>query len=425
MEEQHKPSSPLPDFLAISKDASIFQSKQAPTDSVYSLSAPVLSTLEHRPTNYLPPSSDTHHHYAQAIISGYQLLHRGTIRYSFYDPNNLGQVSGATQCNFRRAFDNIERNIPIKFVEVNALNDAEIRVCLDNSTQYAAAHFPFNASGAGVASDIFLNPEYDQAYRSTGFQSSPGEHGFMTLLHEIGHTLGLKHPHQNPAEIESDIHNLSSTLMSYHFTGSSPATLMPLDLIALQSIYGKADFNEDNTLYEFIDPLVLYIDGEPFLSDASSAFKATLWDSGGHDTVDLSKMSFDPLGYIIDISPGGLIIEKNALKSDHYDYGYRLAFDVCLEDVVNSSSDDDIFLNNAANVISGYSPDKVTGFDVIHNHQSQDVLDLTAFSSKNITFSHEDTNLLLSLNEQSHILLNDYLSTTEHIQIRFEDMVMA
>lgn len=424
MEEPHKPNDPLPDFLALSKDASIFQNSQAPTDSLASLSAPTFSTLHSQSINYLPPPSDAHHRYAQAIISGYQLFHQGTIRYNFYDPNHLGLVSEATQQNFRKAFNSIEHNIPIKFVEVSAFNDAEIRISLDNNTKYAAAHFPFNASGAGIASDIFLNPEYDEPYISTGFQSNPGNHGFMTLIHEIGHALGLKHPHQKQTEIESAVHNLSNTVMSYHFTGSSPATLMPFDLIALQSIYGKANFHEDDTLYEFLNPLALYIDGELFLNESSSPFKATLWDSGGHDTVDLSKMPLNTLGYIIDLNPGGLIIEKNALKSDHFDYGYRLAFNVCLEDVINSSSDDDIFLNNASNIISGYSPNKKTGFDVIHNHQSQDVLDLTAFSSKSVIYNQENNDLILSLNENSHVLLTDYLASAEHIQIMFEDMVM-
>ena len=91
-----------------------------------------------------------------------------------------------------------------------------------------------------------------------------GDYGWETLIHEIGHTLGLKHPGAYNAGggaatgpyLSATDDNRRNTVMSYYdaadsknwtnTSGSSysyaavnPRTYMPLDILALQFLYGK------------------------------------------------------------------------------------------------------------------------------------------------------------------------------------------
>lgn len=59
-----------------------------------------------------------------------------------------------------------------------------------------------------------------------------GNYGYATILHELGHFLGLQHPNNNP-----NSSNTEWTIMSY--VGDQPrSTFSPCDLFALQWLYG-------------------------------------------------------------------------------------------------------------------------------------------------------------------------------------------
>lgn len=58
------------------------------------------------------------------------------------------------------------------------------------------------------------------------------------MLHEIGHALGLSHPHDGVKILAEDLDNISNTVMTY--TGSA-TELGRLDIEAIQKIYGTPD----------------------------------------------------------------------------------------------------------------------------------------------------------------------------------------
>jgi hypothetical protein len=74
-----------------------------------------------------------------------------------------------------------------------------------------------------------------------GFQNnSPiaGTSGYETLLHEIGHALGLKHPFEGTTVLARASDNTSNTVMSYTESGGPYSTYSPYDVAALMWIYG-------------------------------------------------------------------------------------------------------------------------------------------------------------------------------------------
>ena len=67
---------------------------------------------------------------------------------------------------------------------------------------------------------------------------------FEVILHELGHTMGLKHPFEDDPLLHPDLDNTTITIMSY--TGEpGVSNYGPLDVDALEHIYGprSGDFN--------------------------------------------------------------------------------------------------------------------------------------------------------------------------------------
>ncbi len=115
------------------------------------------------------------------------------------------------------------------------------------NTAWARGFFP-NTQPEIHAGDIYINTRSD----ANALPSyAPGSQGYFLLLHELGHALGLKHPHDDggsgrPTFTELEIEEWDFdlfTVMSYNDTNFdlvryNPATPMILDVFALQHLYG-------------------------------------------------------------------------------------------------------------------------------------------------------------------------------------------
>jgi serralysin len=229
--------------------------------------------------------------------------------------------------------------IALDLVQTNA-NTAEIRMGVSTMPSTAWAYTPSETTQAG---DVWLG---------TTYLASPakGNYAYLTIMHEIGHALGLAHPHEAntlsasgaapddglcpccagalhgqisgaqsvpSAATASVIDAMAHTIMSYRsYEGQSVSvgytnetygyaqTPMVRDIAAIQYLYG-ANYNTraGDTVYRWSEST-----GEKFINGvgqgapgSNKVFEA-IWDGGGRDTFDFSEYSTD---LRIDLTPGG------------------------------------------------------------------------------------------------------------------------
>ena len=171
----------------------------------------------------------------------------------------------------------------------------------------AYAHFPAPWAEGG-----------DVWFERSGDDPVAGNYDFMTIIHEIGHALGLKHPHETYGFPEMPIgaDAIEFTVMSYRtYIGDGlngydaeewgfPQTYMMLDIAALQHMYG-ADFGTraGNTTYAW-DPETgtTTVGGEVAIAPGGNRVFLTVWDGGGVDRYDFSAYK---TGVDADLAPGG------------------------------------------------------------------------------------------------------------------------
>ncbi len=98
----------------------------------------------------------------------------------------------------------------------------------------ASADWEVDASGNVTSADV----DGYVVLHSSISNVSPGTGSYQLLLHELGHALGLKHPHDPSINLFPTEDNTDNTLMSYLNTGVVKAEFQEYDLAALDWIYG-------------------------------------------------------------------------------------------------------------------------------------------------------------------------------------------
>lgn len=356
-----------------------------------------------------------------ALASGYRWT-TTALTYSFYsDAVFAGQyygrevgvreVSAAVKQNVRRILATYGSFMNVTFTEVaeTAGSVGAIRVMTSTQDTYAYAYFPSSSTGANVGGDVHLNPAYDRVGDTNGFQNGPGAHGYLALIHELGHALGLKHPHASSPNLTAAEDNYGNTVMSYNFLGPASGTPMAYDILALQYIYGARAQRTGDDVYRFTRTSIdQYVVGGAVSLDPSTATKQTIWDAGGYNTLDLSGIAASASGYRLDLKPFGWLTANASFKTTYYDAGTSIGPGVRIFGVIGSSGSDTIYANDEANVFGGYAPGKVTGADVIVDASTADRIDLAAFSPGQVSQTASGADLVLGLGSSGSITIRNY-----------------
>ena len=197
-----------------------------------------------------------------------------------------------------------------------------------------------------------------------GSGATSGSYNYGALMHEIGHALGLEHPHEG--NILTDQYDYAKyTIMSYnetdeaYYTGGEgvrqflvSSTPMVLDVAALQHLYGASDYNPNDDTYTF---------------DETQPFVKTIWDSGGADTLDFSNFSTD---LKVNLNPGVDSYSTISFSDWSMEDNLGLAYGTTIENANGGAGDDIITGNEADNVLNGYA-----GNDVIYGGKGNDTFD--------------------------------------------------
>ncbi len=324
-------------------------------------------------------------------------------RYNFSSFNNT-QIYGA-----RRALQLYSEISGLRFTEVSDIYTGGVirfGTATLSSAEAAHAYYPHPNIGE-MAGDVWLNNLSPENFTQTN-----GSFGFETLVHEIGHALGLEHPGNynaggggtNAPYLAPESDNHKYTIMSYNKhpgSGVYPQTPMLFDIAAIQSLYG-ANYNtrSGNNTYSW---------------DASKAFVQTIWDGGGIDTISASNQWLPAtinLNAGTFSSIGSYSNGSNTIATENL----AIAYDVTIENASGSSSYDTIIGNSTNNSLDGNAGNDTlfgnNGNDGLYGESGHDFLD--GGSGNDTLFGGTGSDTLLGDNGNDRLVGFSSSSGTEY-----------
>lgn len=267
-------------------------------------------------------------------------------------------LTSADQGYFENALQQWANVANLNFIKVSETPSAvgDIRAAYTEDPDESTLAWSYLPSNSPKSGDIWMNTQ-----SLLNFQDwTPGTISFETLLHEIGHALGFKHPFANsddPAEetLPPTLDNIMHTIMSYTYSNLQgeegnefsfhPTTPMVLDIAAMQYLYGA------NTHYHAGNDTYIYND--------ASTHNETIWDAGG---------AFDTIQYTgtvssrIDLNPtsASFIGEPIYVQSNGVNVGLPIpnvwiADNVTIENIITGQGNDVLIGNDSSNILDGNS----------------------------------------------------------------------
>jgi hypothetical protein len=233
----------------------------------------------------------------------------------------------------------------ITFVELNndpTGDNGQIRIGTNNQKGNSGGYSQLPLWGI-FRSHVF---SYFDNSDSTNFNFGAGLYSNYTFTHELGHTIGLKHPGnysgaELPPFLPHDVDNTDYSIMSYNdgasyaINGNFPASPMLYDIEAVQYIYGP------NMQYHTRDDTYYF---------TNSTAPAAIWDAGGVNTFDFSRTT---KGATINLHTGAFSSSAPGL------HNIAIAYGVTIQNTIGGSGNDIIYCNDANDNINAGAGDDV------------------------------------------------------------------
>ena len=264
----------------------------------------------------------------------------------------------------REVFLKLNQILDVRFEESDTFegfNNLVIAQSIQANTS-GFSYFPNNYYQLG--SDIFISKDYSEPLI---LPSSYTNYDYETLVHEIGHALGLKHPfegHLNNFSILNAYEDQTKfTAMSYDddpytFDG----TFRVLDWMTLTKYYGvNQTFRSEDDVYTFDDKSAVFI-----------------IDGNGLDAINSPNSTQN---IFLDLRQGGHSYEGQ--KSTYITAAKQLTIShgSNIENVQTGSGNDTVIGNDLPNIINSGDGDDVIfageGEDIVYSGAGKDTIDLS------------------------------------------------
>ncbi len=287
--------------------------------------------------------------------------------------------TSAEKSSYRMAFRLWADIADIQFNEVSS--GQLITVTEGNDGGASSGGSWYTSSGNMVSATISV----DTDTYSWGDLNTLGGYGVQTLIHEIGHAIGLGHAgnYNGSVNYNEQVQYLNDnrqfTVMSYNnanVIGTDHTNInnvleyaaVPLlyDIAAIQQIYGAnmATRTGDSTYGFNVSADIIFDQYNFAISDAPLA----IWDAGGIDTLDLSGYATDQV----------ITLEQGEFSSvGHMTNNMVIAYNTVIENAIGGSGADMMMGNSVANNISAGD-----GNDTILASGGDDIIDGGAGSDK-------------------------------------------
>ncbi|MFM2054378.1 MAG: hypothetical protein RL456_2415, partial [Pseudomonadota bacterium] len=258
-------------------------------------------------------------------------------------------LNDAQKTAARLAMDRLSSVCDITFVEVadTATSAGDIRWTRATDPALGATSYAYLPSVLGDGGNIWIGPStlYDNPVVGGG--------AFSVFMHELGHAMGLEHPHEGSPAPEPGEDQIKYSLMSYRAydggptagaTGSFlPTGYMLNDIAALQYLYGaNTTTASGDSVYQWTAGTTVY---------------ECIWDTGGTDTIDASNQT---LATTLNLNAGQWSTIGVGYDYDIYTSGVQLARDTLtiahgsvIERAIGSAFADTLLGNDAANTLTG------------------------------------------------------------------------